>query len=127
MHPQGCQILSLDPLLFGFNHMPVKSNRPRPPPRARNRIALFEDDDENEDEEASKIGASGRTLACNLRVRSAGLYTLSYGSVETKRRRKRKAEALSLRAAPKPLIDFSIRVPPPKMVGRHGAAPCSAV
>ena len=23
MHPQGCQILSLDPLLFGFNHMPV--------------------------------------------------------------------------------------------------------
>jgi hypothetical protein len=23
LHPQGCQILSLDPLLFGFNHMPV--------------------------------------------------------------------------------------------------------
>ena len=23
MHPQGCQILGLDPLLFGFNHMPV--------------------------------------------------------------------------------------------------------
>ena len=23
MHPQGCQILSLDPLLFGLNHMPV--------------------------------------------------------------------------------------------------------
>jgi hypothetical protein len=23
MHPQGCQILNLDPLLFGFNHMPV--------------------------------------------------------------------------------------------------------
>ena len=23
MHPQGCQILSLDPLLFGFNHMPM--------------------------------------------------------------------------------------------------------
>src|SRR5690242_5821540 len=22
MHPQGCQILSLDPLLFGLNHMP---------------------------------------------------------------------------------------------------------
>src|SRR6266545_4647300 len=23
LHPQGYQILSLDPLLFGFNHMPV--------------------------------------------------------------------------------------------------------
>jgi hypothetical protein len=23
LHPQGCQILSLDPLLFGLNHMPV--------------------------------------------------------------------------------------------------------
>jgi hypothetical protein len=24
LHPQGCQILGLDPLLFGLNHMPVK-------------------------------------------------------------------------------------------------------
>ncbi len=22
LHPQGCQILNLDPLLFGLNHMP---------------------------------------------------------------------------------------------------------
>ena len=28
MHPQGCQILSLDPLLFGLNHMPVKIGTP---------------------------------------------------------------------------------------------------
>src|SRR4030095_3532517 len=27
------------------------------------------------------VGTPGRTLACNLRVRSAALYTLSYGSV----------------------------------------------
>ena len=29
----------------------------------------------------NEIGTPGRTLACNLRVRSAALYTLSYGSV----------------------------------------------
>ena len=28
MHPQGCQILNLDPLLFGLNHMPVKMALP---------------------------------------------------------------------------------------------------
>src|SRR5436305_13478657 len=42
----------------------------------------------------NEIGTPGTTLACNLRVRSAALYTLSYGSVERRRRRKRKAEAL---------------------------------
>ena len=29
-----------------------------------------------------KNGTPGRNLACNLRVRSAALYTLSYGSIE---------------------------------------------
>src|SRR5437667_9885646 len=42
----------------------------------------------------NEIGTPGRTFACNLRVRSAALYILSYGSVEKRRRRKRKAEAL---------------------------------
>ena len=31
---------------------------------------------------AGEIGTPDRTFACNLRVRSAALYTLSYGSVE---------------------------------------------
>ena len=31
---------------------------------------------------AGETGTPGRNLACNLRVRSAALYTLSYGSVE---------------------------------------------
>ena len=28
MHPQGCQILSLDALLFGLNHMPIEIGTP---------------------------------------------------------------------------------------------------
>src|SRR5438876_8698920 len=42
--PQGCQILSLDPLLFGFNHMPVnwhsRQDSRLQPPRSK-RGALY--------------------------------------------------------------------------------------
>ena len=44
MHPEGCQILSLDPLLFGFNHMPVnwysRQDSRLQPPRSK-RGALY--------------------------------------------------------------------------------------
>lgn len=36
---------------------------------------------------SSKAGTPGRTFACNLRVRSAALYTLSYGSMRNRTRK----------------------------------------
>src|SRR5438034_3083629 len=74
----------------------------------------------------NEIGTPGRTLACNLRVRSAALYTLSYGSVETEE----EAEGRSfIRRAghARLLIEFFNPRSSSEMVGRHGAAPCSAV
>ena len=63
----------------------------------------------------NEIGTPGRTLACNLRVRSAALHTLSYGSVKRRRKRKRKAEALFAALGTQGSSwNFSIRVPPPK-------------
>ena len=46
MHPQGCQILSLDPLLFGFNHMPVnwhsRQESHLQPPRSKRGALVIE-------------------------------------------------------------------------------------
>jgi hypothetical protein len=46
LHPQGCQILSLDPLLFGFNYMPVnwysRQESHLQPPRSKRSALVLE-------------------------------------------------------------------------------------
>ena len=84
-------------------------------------------------------GAPGRNFACNLRVRSAALYILSYGSVKVFREENENAEGCLAPSRNSLLIYFSVSLLPPwtgrrtaaaaiwpgKMVGCHGIAPCS--
>ena len=95
MHPQGCQILSLDPLLFGFNHMPVNLVHPAGLPPTNSPFEAEHDNNFTTDAEMEPM----ERLA------------LSWG----KRARQFTKLLLSL------LSHIG------EMVGRHGAAPCSAV
>ena len=64
---------------------------------------------------AAKIGTPGRNHACNLRVRSAALYTLSYGSCvllkEVRRRQKPDERQRSMGLS----TIFQSAIPPSKM------------
>ena len=95
MHPQGCQILSLDPLLFGFNHMQrVQTQNLAGLPPAN---SPFEAEDDN-------------NFTTDAEMEPMERLALSWG----KRARQFTKLLLSL------LSHIG------EMVGRHGAAPCSA-
>ena len=114
MHPQGCQILNLDPLLFGLNHMPVKMALPAGLSPATWRFEAARPDTLSYGSEEGQAARLTRDSNCVGRRRYKGENQKAEASSPARARRLRNLSTILQ-------SDFF----PLEIVGCHGIAPCS--